>query len=155
MVILKEGRLYFLNTPDPNRPVELKYLAEFAENQKWFEKQEDALIYLFDNGVNVYKYLTKELEKYKNLNNLLTYELWHLENRVGYVTYGDEQYYDENNELKKRKSFIWRFIGHGRSCFAETQEELKVKVLSHTNYYKEDPEDQGYNTYPYYTKYYR
>lgn len=152
---MKEGRLYFINTPDPNRSVELKYLSEFSENKKWFENQEDALIYLFDNGIRKYTYLTKELSKYKSSENLLTYELWHLENRVGYVTYGDEQYYDENKQLKKRKSYIWRFIGHGRSCFAETQEELKDKVLSLIHHYKEDPEACGYNTYPYYTRYYR
>ncbi|MEA3320957.1 MAG: hypothetical protein U9Q88_13195 [Bacillota bacterium] len=152
---MNEGELFFLNTPDPNRPVELKYLAEFDKNHKWFEKQEDALLYLFDNGIKKYKYLTKELDKYKSLKNLLTYELWHLENRVGYVTYGDEQYYDENEKLEKRKSYIWRFIGHGRSCFAQTPEALKDKVLSHINHYKEDTEDRGYNTYPYYTKYYR
>lgn len=155
VINLKEGKLYFINTPDPNRPVEFKFLAEFEKNQKWFEKQEDALIFLFDNGVNTYKYLTKELNKYKNLNNLLTYELWHLENRVGYVTYGDELYYDENREIKKRKSYIWRFIGHGRSCFAETQEELRNKVLTHIHHYKVDHEERGYNTYPFYTKYYR
>ena len=152
---MKEGKLFFFKTSDPNRPVELKYLAEFAHNQKWFEKEEEALIYLFDNGVKSYKYLTKSVGEYKNLKNLLTYEFWHLENRVGYVTYGNQLFYDENNELKKRKSYIWRFIGHGKSFFANTQEELKDMVLSHIHYFKEDPENRGYNTYPYYTKYYR
>lgn len=153
---MSEGKLYFLNKPDHNRPIELKYLVELNEIQMWFEKEEDAQIFLFDNGVRKYKYLTKELSEYKKgLKNLQTFELWHLENRVGYVTYGFNNYYDENDKPQQKRAYIWRFIGYGRSCFAETHEELKDKVLSLINHYNEDPEECGHNIYPYYSRYYR
>jgi hypothetical protein len=152
---LIEGRLYFITKPDPDRPIELKYRTEFDETQKWFEKQEDALLFLFDNGVRKFQFLTKELSEYKSLKNLQTLELWHLENRVGYVLYDYQSYVDEKDEVKKRKAYIWRFVGYGRSCFAKTKEELNDKVLSLIHYYKEDQENCGHNTYPYYTRYYR
>lgn len=102
-IYLKEGKVYFINTPNPNRPIELKYLAEVDDDTlEWFEKQEDALIFLFDNGVRKYKYLTKELSEYKSLKNLQTYELWHIGNRVGYVSYDYERYVDHNNEIQKK-----------------------------------------------------
>lgn len=152
---MTEGKLYFLNKSDPNRPIELKYLAEFDDTQKWFEKEEDALIFLFDNGVRKYRYLTKELLDYKNLKGIQTFELWHLENRVGYVSYGYDSYYDKNDKMLQKRAYIWRFIGFGRSCFAETPEELKYKVICLINHYNEDPEECGHNTYPFYTQYYR
>lgn len=152
---MKEGKLYFLNTPDPNRPIENKYIVEFDEIEKSFDKQEDALIFLFDNGIRKYQFLTKKLNEYKSLKNIKRYESWQLENRVGYVTQDYEWYTDEKNELKKRKAYVWRFVGYGRSCFAKTKEELKNKVLSLIHYYREDPDKCGHNTYPFYTRYYR
>jgi hypothetical protein len=150
-----EGRLYFFNKPDPNRPIELKYLAEFGETQKWFEKEEDAKLFLFDNGIRKYQYLTKKLSEYTSLKNLQTFELWHIKNRVGYVTNGYQKYYDVNNNVQQKRAIIWRFIGYGRSCFAETQEELKDKVLSLINFYNDDLEECDHNTYPFFTRYHR
>lgn len=111
--------------------------------------------FLFDNGVRKYQSFTKELGEYKSLKNIQTFELWKLENRVGKVIYDYQMYIDKNDEVKKRKAYIWRFVGYGRSCFAETKEELKEKVLSFILYYKDDPEECGHNIYPYYTRYYR
>jgi hypothetical protein len=151
---LKEGKLYFLNTPDPNRPIENKYVVEFDDIEKSFEKEQDALIFMFDNGVTNYQFLSKKLSKYKSLKNIQRFEFWHLENRVGYVSYDYERYYDENDKMQKRRAYVWRFIGYGRSQFAETREELEDKVLSLIHYYKEDPAECGHNIYPYYTRYY-
>ena len=152
---MNEGRLYFLNTPDPNRPIEEKYITEIEGQRKSFVREEDALLYIFDNGVRTYKYLTKEALKYKDFNKLPTYEFWHIGNRVGYVLYHFEPYVDENNEVKKRKAFVWRFVGFGRSCFSQNREELKEKITKLINHYKEDPEERGFNIYPFYTKHYR
>lgn len=152
---MKEGILHFINTPDPNRPVELKYLVEYEETQKWFEEQSDALIFLFDSGITKYRYLTKLALEYKRLKNTKHYELWQIGNRVGYVTYDFKKYLDEDGNVKKNPAYVWRFVGHGRPCFEETQEELRDKVLSLIQSYKEDPDDRGFNIYPYYTKYYR
>lgn len=82
-MIVTEGRLYFLNKLDPNRPIEEKYVTEINGNRESFINQDDALLFLFDNGIKNYKYLTKEVSEYKNLDNLLSYELWQLRNRVG------------------------------------------------------------------------
>lgn len=157
--LLTEGKLYFLNKPNPNRPIEDKYIAEIEGQRKAFEKEEAVMLFLFDNGVRTYKYLTKEDLEYKDLKKHLknspTYEFWKIENRVGYVSYSFELYVDGNGEVKQRKAFVWRFIGFGRSCFAQRQEELKEKVTELIKYYKEDPEKRGFNTYPFYTKHYR
>lgn len=152
---MKEGKLYFLNKPDPTRPIENKYVAEFEDQKKSFIHKEDALLYLFDNNVKTYKYLTKEANEYKDLSKVPTYELWHIKNRVGYVLYDYEFYEDENKEIKKRRAYVWRFVGFGRSCFAETIEELKEKVSVLINHYQEDPDECGHNVYPFYTKHYR
>lgn len=150
-----DGRLYFFNKLDPNRPIDEKYVVEIDGERTSFVKEEDAYIYMFDQGVKTYQYLTKEASEYKNLKQVLVYEFWHLENRVGRVLYGDENYVDENGEIKKRKAYVWRFVGFGRSCFAPTKEELEEKVLEHIKEYQADPEDRGFNTYPYYTRYNR
>jgi DNA polymerase III subunit epsilon len=152
---MSEGRLFFFNKPDPNRPIEDKYVTEIDCQRKSFMEKEAAMLYLFDNGVRTFKYLTKELLEYKDIKKLPTYEFWHLENRVGYVLYDFEPYVDDNGEVQKRKAFVWRFVGYGRSCFAETKEALKEKVLSLIQHYKADPEDCGHNIYPFYTKYHR
>jgi hypothetical protein len=152
---LVEGKLYLFNKPDPNRPIETKYVTEIEGQRKYFVHQEDALLYLFDSGVKTYKFLTKEDREYKDLTKLLTYELWHIKNRIGYVQYDFESYIDEDDEVKRRRAFVWRFVGFGRSCFAKTKEELEEKVLLLINHYNEDPEASGHNTYPYYTRHYR
>ena len=61
------------------------------------------MLFLFDNGVRSYKYLTKEVSEYKDITKVPTYDFWHIENKVGYVLYGFESYVDENNEVKKEK----------------------------------------------------
>ena len=152
---LIEGRIYYLNTPDPYRPLEEKYIAEVDGHRKSFALEEDALLYIYDSGVRTFKYLTKDALKYMNLNKLPTYEFWHIENRVGYVLNDFQLYIDENNEVKKKRAFVWRFVGFGRSCFADNQEELRRKVNKWIKHYQEDPVNYGYNNYPYYTKCYR
>src|SRR5690606_9613829 len=102
-----------------------------------------------------FRRLTKEIYEYKDSTKLPIYEIWHIENRVGYVLYDYEPYLDENNNVKKRRAYVWRFIGFGRSCFAKTQEELKEKVLKLIHQYNNEPDEYGYNLYPYYTKHYR
>ncbi|MCM3667911.1 exonuclease domain-containing protein [Mesobacillus maritimus] len=69
--------------------------------------------------------------------------------------YDYEPYVDGKNEVKKRRAYVWRFVGFGRSCFAPSKEELKKKVQELIDGYKEDSEGYGYNAYPYYTRYYR
>lgn len=152
---MTEGRLFLLNKPDPNRPVEEKYVAEINGERKSFIHQEDAMLYLFDNGIRTYKYLTKEVSEYADLKKVQTYEFWHIKNRVGYVLFDYEPYVDEDNKVKKRKAYVWRFVGFGRSCFATTEEELKEKVFSLINHYREDPENKGYNRYPFYNRHNR
>jgi hypothetical protein len=152
---MTDGILYFLNTPDPNRPIEEKYIAEVNGLTKSFINKEDAMIYLFDHGIRTFKYLTKNLSEYKDYRKLPIYEFWHLDNRVGYVLFDIEHYVDENDEIKKRKAYVWRFVGFGCSCFAPTSEELEAKVLTLILQYKADSEECGHNTYPFYTKYYR
>lgn len=152
---MTEGILYYFTKPDLNRPIEEQYVAEIDGVKKSFVNQEDAILYLFDNGVNKFKRLTKELHEYKNPNNLPTYELWHIENRVGYVLHGHESYVNENNKIKKRKAYIWRFVGFGQSCFAKTEDKLKEKVKRLIQRYEKKPKEFGYNTYPYFTQYFR
>ncbi|MFE0507142.1 hypothetical protein ACWF7H_20235 [Peribacillus butanolivorans] len=152
---MTKGRIYFFNTLDPNRPIEEKYIAEVDGKRMSFVHEEEALLFLFDNGVKMYKYLTKEAKEYVNLKTLPTYEFWHIENRVGHILHGFESYIDDQNIPQKRKAFVWRFVGFGRSCFAPTQEELKEKVTKLIYEYQEDVEERGYNTYPFYTRYYR
>lgn len=152
---MSEGNLYFFNKPHPTRPIEEKYVTEIEGQRKSFIHQEDALLFLFDNGVSTYKSLTRETSEYKDINKVPTFEFWHIGNRVGYVLYGFEPYVDEMNEIKRRKAFVWRFIGHGRSCFAETKDELEDKILSLISQYTEDFEERGYNIYPFYTRHYR
>lgn len=69
-----------------------------------FHLREDALIFLFDNGVKEYQFLTKKLLDYKSLRNIQTYQLWHLENQVGYVIHGLENYVDKNGRSDTKKS---------------------------------------------------
>lgn len=152
---LNEVRMYFLNTTAPDRPIEEKYITEILGERKSFLQEEDALLYLFDRDFKTFKYLTKEAIKYKDLKNLPTYEFWHIGNRVGYLLYDYQPYINENNEVKKRKAFVWRFVGFGQSCFAQNREELKGKIMTLIDYYKEDPENRGFNIYPYYTKHFR
>lgn len=152
---MKEAKLYFFDFPDPDRPLECKYITNIDGKRKYFEKKEDALMYLFDNGVTTYQFLTKKEENYKKNAKILSYELLQIENRVGYVIYDYQPYVDENNTVKKRKAYVWRFIGFGRSCFAPTKEELLEQVKTQIKEYREDKDNRGYNTYPYYKKYFR
>ena len=152
---MAEGILYFLTKPDPHRPVEEQYVTEIKGKRKSFIHQDDAMLYLFDNGIKTFKRLTKEIHEYKDITKISAYEFMHIDNRVGYVLYGHEPYIDEDNNVKKRGAYVWRFIGFGRSCFAKTEDELRDKVLTLINRYNKDPENLGYNTYPYYTKHYR
>jgi len=68
----------------------------------------------------------------------MTYELVQIENRVGTLLYDYEHYVDENNNVKKCKSFVWRFVGFGRSCFAPTKEELIELVRKQIHEYQND-----------------
>ncbi|MGQ4668600.1 hypothetical protein ACUIJN_22735 [Metabacillus halosaccharovorans] len=152
---MTEGRLYFLTKPDPNRPIDHNYVTEIEGKRKYFINKEDALLFLFDNGIQNYNYLTKEASEYKDLKKVPMYKFWKIQKRVGYVLYDFEPYVDANNEVKKRRAFVWRFVGFGLGCFAETEEELKEKVQTLINHYQEDPENRGYNKYPFYTRYFR
>jgi hypothetical protein len=152
---MTNSRIYLLNKSYPGIPVECKYAAEINGVRKFFEKKEEAMLYLFDQGVRNFQYLTKEAADYKGKTKLPSYEFWHIENRVGYVGFDNEFYVSVNNEIKKRKAFVWRFVGYGRSVFAQTEEELKEKVIHQIKEYNEDPKGYGYNTYPFYTRYYR
>lgn len=152
---MTEGRLYFLNKLDPNRPIEEKYVTEIDGIRNSFISQDDAMLYMFDNGIRKYKYLTKEEIEYKDFTKIPTYEFWHILNRVGYVLYDFEPYLDKSGNVKKRRAYVWRFIGFGRSCFAETEEKLKQKVVLLIEKYNKGPEDRGYNRYPYYIKHWR
>lgn len=150
------GRLFFFDKQLPNVPIDEKYIVEIeGMNRESFLKIEDAMLFLFDHGVRQYQYLTKEIHEYKNKKAIKTYELCQIKNRIGYVIYDDETYIDTDGKVKKRKAFVWRFIGHGRPCFAPTKEELLEKVMAVINLHKEDPENRGFNTYPYYTRHYR
>lgn len=113
------------------------------------------MLYLYDNGIKYFQRLTKESHDYKDITKIPIYEFWHIQNRVGYVLHDYELYINENDEVKRRKAFVWRFIGFGRSCFAKTKEELKEKVLNVIQKYNDEPQDLGYNSYPYYTRHYR
>ena len=152
---MHEGILYFLTKPDPNRPIENKYVTEIDGERKSFMDKDDAFLYLFDNGVNKFKYLTKELYEYKNADKTISYEFMQIENRVGYVIYDFERYIDENNKVQKRKAYVWRFIGFGRSCFGNSKDELKLKVVKLLEQYKLEGDDKGYYKYPFYTRHYR
>ncbi|MEQ2528089.1 hypothetical protein WMO40_15455 [Bacillaceae bacterium CLA-AA-H227] len=150
-----DGRLYFFNKPDPDRPIENKYVTEIEGKRESFMKKEDAMLHLFDNGVRSFQSLTKEITEYINLKQIPVYEFLHIGNRVGYVSYDIEYYMENSSELKKRKAYVWRFVGFGRSCFAPTKEELAMKVQIEIDKYQTDAENRGYNTYPFYTKHYR
>lgn len=153
---MSEAFLFYFNEPDPNRPIENKYVTQINGERKSFMNEEDALLYLFDHGIKTYKYLTKEPEKYKSdITKLLTYEFWHIENRVGYVSYDYQPYIDSGGSVKKKRAYVWRFVGFGRSCFAPTKEELEEKVRKLIQEYKRDPDNRGFNTYPFYTKHFR
>jgi hypothetical protein len=78
---MTDGILNFLNTPDPIRPIEEKYIAEVNGLTKSFINKEDAMIFLFDHGVRTFKYLTKAISEYKDYRKLPTFEFWHLDNR--------------------------------------------------------------------------
>lgn len=110
---------------------------------------------MFDKGVRTFNFYTKEISEYKKLDNILRYEIWQIEDRIGYVLYDYEPYVDVQGNFKKRKAYVWRFVGFGRSCFAPTREELKEKVKEQIQYQKEDPKGFGLSTHPCYTKYYR
>ena len=103
----------------------------------------------------MFLYLTNDPSEYKNINSLPVYELWRLGNRVGYVLYDFEGYIDNNGAVQTRNAFIWKFIGFGRSCFAETEKDLKEKVLALISSYNNAPKKYGYSTYPYYIRHYR
>lgn len=152
---MSEGIIYFFSKPDPNRPIEEQYVAEINNERVSFIHEAEAMLYLFDNGISTFKRLTKETHEYIDISKIPTYEFWHVKHRVGYVTYGYEPYIDENDVVKKRQAFVWRFIGFGRYCFAKTEIELKENVLNLINHYNNMPEELGYNSYPYYTRYYR
>lgn len=152
---MSEGRLYFLNKPYPGRPVEERYFTKINSLKEFFVTKEDALLHLFDQGIRNFQYLTKEISDYKNTQNILTYELWHVENRVGYVQYDYERYEVECGEVKKRRAFVWRFVGFGRTLFALSKEELKEKVRELIQHYNEDLDERGYNKYPFYTRHNR
>lgn len=152
---MSEGILYFFTKPDPHRPIEEKYITEINGERQSFIHEDNAMLYLFDNGIKAFKKLTKETYEYKNIAQIPAFEFMHVENRIGYVLYGHEPYVDESGNIKKRRAFVWRFIGFGRSCFAVTKEELKESVLALINQYNNAPEELGYKTYPYYTKHYR
>ncbi|NLP50247.1 hypothetical protein [Bacillus sp. RO1] len=152
---MKEAKLYFFDYPDPNRPIECKYITSIDGINNYHEKKEDALLYLFDKGVTAYQFLTKKEENYKKNAKILTYELLQIENRVGYLIYDFQPYVDENDTVKKRKAFVWRFIGFGRSCFAPTKEEIVELVKKQIEEYQNDTDNRGYNTYPYYTRHFR
>lgn len=144
------GTLYFFTKPDPHRPIEEQYVAEIGNDRTSFVDESDAMLYMFDNGIKTFKKLTKEANTYKDLTKIPTYEFHQIEHRVGYVTYGHEPYVDENDTVKRRRSFVWRFIGFGYPCFAKTKEELKVVVSKLITEHNNAPTKLGYNTYPYY-----
>ena len=152
---MKVGYLFYFSKPDPLRPIGENYVTEINGERKSFAKEHDAMIYLFDKGIRKFHRLTKELNDYKDPSKLPLYEFWHIENRVGYVAYEYELYVDENDEIKRRRAYSFRFVGYGRPCFAETKEELEVKVRKLIREYNNAPEEKGYKKYPYYTKYYR
>ncbi|MDX5476381.1 MAG: hypothetical protein LPK00_12675 [Bacillaceae bacterium] len=152
---MHKGTLYFFTKPDPNRPIENKYVTEINGDRNSFMNKDDAFLYLFVNGVKEFKYLTKELDEYKNTDKTISYEFMHIENRVGYVIYDFEPFIDENNKMQKRKAYVWRFIGFGRSCFAISKDELKRKVINLLEQYKLEGETKGYYKYPFYTRHYR
>lgn len=122
---------------------------------KSFINKDEALLYLFDNGVKTYQYYTKLISEYTNTKQIPIYELWHIGNRIGYVLDDYEPYIDESNAVQYRKSFVWRFVGYGMPCFAADKETLAENVLKLIDYHKNDPEDRGLNEYPYFTKCYR
>lgn len=148
------GLLFYFTKPDPLRPIEEKYVTDINGERNSFVKEQDAMLYLFDQGIRKFHRLTKELTEYKDSSKLPLYEFWHIENRVGYVLYENE-FYLEDDEVKRRKAYSWRFIGFGRPCFAQTKEELFIKVNSIIQEHKNAPTEKGYYTYPYYTQYYR
>jgi hypothetical protein len=152
---MSEGILYIFNKPDLNRPIEEKFVAEINGKRTSFVNEDDAKIFLFDNGVKSFRFLTKEVHEYKDFSKVPVYEFLKLKNRVGYVTYGYEPYVDNDGKVKRRKAYIWRFIGFGRYCFAKTMEELQEMVLDLINYYQEDPRERGFNIQPAYTRYNR
>jgi len=148
------GLLFYFTKPEPLRPIEEKYVTDINGKRESFVKEQDAMLYLFDQGIRKFHHLTKELTEYKDSSKLPLYEFWHIENRVGYVLYENE-FYLEDDEVKRRKAYSWRFIGFGRPCFAQTKEELFIKVNSIIQEQKNAPTEKGYYTYPYYTQYYR
>lgn len=148
------GLLFYFTKPDPLRPIEEKYVTDINGERKSFVKEQDAMLYLFDQGIRKFHRLTKELTEYKDSSKLPSYEFWHIDNRVGYVLY-EYELYMEGDEVKRRKAYSWRFVGFGRPCFAPTKEELFLKVKSLIQEYKNEPAEKGYYTYPYYTQYYR
>lgn len=152
---MPEGFLYYFTHPDPLRPVEEQYITEISGKRKSFVHEDDAMLHLFDSGIKNFKRLTKEVREYKKITQVPLFEFMHVENRIGYVLYGHEPYIDESGNVKRRRAFVWRFIGFGRSCFAQDKEELKETVSSLINKYNNEPEELGYKTYPYYTKHYR
>lgn len=62
---MSEGILFFFTKPDPFRPIEEKYVTEINSERKSFLHEDDAMLYLFDNGIKTFKRLTKETHEYK------------------------------------------------------------------------------------------
>lgn len=152
---MAEGILFYFTKPDINRPIEEQYVTEIRSERKSFVHQEDAMLYLFDNGVRKFNRLTKELHEYKDIRTLPVFEFIQVENRVGYVVRDYLPQLDKNNEIINKRVFIWRFIGFGRTCTADTKDELMEQVNQAINEYNNAPEELGCNSYPYYTKNYR
>lgn len=152
---MNQGILFYFTKPSPNRPIDEQYVAEIKGERTSFVHQNDAMLYLFDNGVRKFRRLTKEVKGYKNIKNIPFFEFWHIQNRVGYLVHGYQRYIDENDKVKQKRAYVWSFVGFGRVCFAETKEELKSKVLERIEEYRKIPPVKGYNTYPYFTRYYR
>lgn len=152
---LVDGKLFYFTKPDINRPVEEQYVIEINDARKSFVHKEDAMLYLFDKGVKTFYRLTKELTEYANIKQLLIFEFHQIENRIGYVVRDYLPQLNEDNEVKNIRVYIWRFVGFGRSCIADSMEELMEMVPQTIHEYNNQPEERGYNSYPFYTRYYR
>lgn len=126
-----------------------------------FSNQEDALIQAFDNGCTQIRLLTKEISEYKvnektNKQSLPDYQdLVKIEHRVGRMYRDYISSVAEDGKVKNKMQYVWRFVGAGRSCVASTEETLLQKITLEIDIQKEDKDNKGYNTYPYYTKYHR
>ena len=145
---------------DNNIAIENKYaIYSDGNNAKYFTEQDDAIIYAFDERYNHISLLSKPIKDYKidkNGEPVLPkpQELLQIGNRVGRV-YHDFLDFEKNGASVREKQHIWRFVGHGYPCWADTKDELMTKVRLAVETFMIDAEKRGYNTYPYYTRYYR